>query len=1112
MFQIVPNKRSLILGWLLLRTFCVSTQSFGQSPIPAFTGERVTVSGVSKNDWAPLQAFIGRIELESRQSYYVVVVNSAGAGSRAAAAYTDRLSAEWQKQSARHSQRLDARRSMIIVLAMQNRQLAVHAGVDLQQKYGLRDQAIDRKFVVPHFIPFAKANDHLEGLKQLITKFEQAVDAEDNRLAERTKQSAAVAKRVRKDAVETLISAERLAANIHQLISEQSESGLQLAKYTQKTRTIQSALGEITKTIDSNANSALKNASARQKSLVNLRDEIRQLSATQQTAHQLLATLRTQHDEADKAVEMASQNGLAANPLGVRLDQFSQTLKKAEEGLRKDPVQVLASLKQREQELEKTKGEIEGLAARKSSIEKRIEAAEQARKLLSKDIARAEGLGVVAMSTAREVEEIDSALTDAKLSSVWDYEATEVHLATAEANITRQRELLTSASDTKYFWSRTFPARIAMALAAALVLVLGVLRFLHLRRRWKLEAQLKEYKTKVVDLSDSLDGLKKRHQMLPFSDPDFEQPMAGETLDAYESVERALEDYRQRWLTLMDAWQAVQHSFEDEHYFGRRQLEEAQVLLDNAPVDDVVSSIRQQCEAMLDLLEAAHEKQQQTETEVADSLDRLKNQIDTVAAEDLSTSAYELELQSALERQEAMVDSRIADPLGNQRVLEYVLSEIVRIGKWSEQILHHHSGMNELSNKLEALTEDTDKHRQAGFLFCEEGSDPSELFSAICRHRDECLVLLNSGEAKTAAEHLTQGFGLIASAQERIDQQVACKAKCKQEARLRSEQQDRLRQELAKAESACTKLSQSFNESSWHDVADNPELAEQTIINCDELLREAIRNGDDSVQLYVSAAALFDQILQRQNAAVQMLESVSRRLSELEALRKRVQDDLRLVASLRNDVGQLLSSSAADRTAANQRFRHAETALARANDMAVAHKADWHAVVDQLNVARGDLDASRTMAERDMQLARQASHEISQADRSVRSAGSFYRQGFRADTSMPDHQLRQARELLNSQNYEAAIRLANQAIASSREAVAVAENQAQEKQRAEERRRRKRMAAIASAAAASSRQSSFGSQQRSFGRSGFDVGSSSGSFSSGTSLSSWDSGTSNSSW
>lgn len=1106
MFRSLPSQFSVVVVCLWIGGFLTSGECCAQRPFPTFTGGRVSVSGVSEADWAPLTAFISQVEADSRQTYFIVVVRSSGSGSRATVNYTDRLYAEWQKQSASTEHKLDARRAMIIVLATENRQLAVHAGVDLQENYGLRGQAIDRNFVVPHFIPFARANNQLEGLKQLITKFEQAVDLADSRIQQRSRQSAAVAKRVRKDAVETLISAERVAANIHQLITEQSEAGLELSRYTEKAKTIQSALGEISQTIDSDARGALRNAAAQQKSLVSLGDEIRLLSSTQQTAQLLLASLRTQHDEANKAVEAASRNGLAVQPIGTRLDRLSQTLDIADVGIQKDPVQAVASLSIREQELKKIQTEIEGLVARKQAIAERISAAEQTRKLLDADLARAESLGVPIIVATRQLEEIDGALTDARLSSVWDYEATEVSLKTAESKIAQQRKALTSSSDDKYFWSRTLPARIAIAVAGCILLVLAVFRFLHLRRRWALESQLKDYKTKVVDLSDSLDALKKRHQMLPFSDTDFEQPMAGETLKTYENIEVSLEDYRQRWLTLMDAWQAVQHSFEDEHYFGHSKLQDAQVLLDEAPVDDVVDSIRVQCEAMLDVLEAAHETQLQTESKVMESLKRLKEQIDDVAAENLATTAYELELQAAMDKREAMIDQRIADPLSNQRVLEYVLSEVVRIGKWSEQILHHRSGMNELSAKHEKLIEETSRHRREGFLFCEEGSDPGELFSGIRRHRDECLVLLNSGEAKTAAEHLTQGFGLIASAQERIDQQVSCQETCKQETKLRSEEQYRLRQAFTVAQAAHGELGRSFCESSWQDVADNPALAERAIDDCDEVLREAIRNGDDDVQFYMSAAEQFKQIQQRQTNTSRLLEAVSQRLAELEALRDRVQNDLGIVSGLRINVSQMLNSSAADRTAANQRFRHAETAFSRAKDLAAAGKADWQAVVDQLNVARNDFEASRTMAERDIQLARQASHEVSQADRSIRSAGSFYRQGFRANTSMAAHQLAQASQLLNSQDYEAAIRLANQAIASARDAVAAAENQAQAKQREQQRLRRQRLAA------ATSQQSSFGNQQRSFGRSGFDVGSSSGSFGSGTSVSSWESGTSSSSW
>src|SRR5262249_37412212 len=51
------------------------------SPIPAFTGERVYVSGVA-DEYGPLRDDIARLERTSPQTYYVVVVRSTGADKR----------------------------------------------------------------------------------------------------------------------------------------------------------------------------------------------------------------------------------------------------------------------------------------------------------------------------------------------------------------------------------------------------------------------------------------------------------------------------------------------------------------------------------------------------------------------------------------------------------------------------------------------------------------------------------------------------------------------------------------------------------------------------------------------------------------------------------------------------------------------------------------------------------------------------------------------------------------------------------------------------------------------------------------------------------------------
>ena len=167
---------------LLLTTACVllsayATPTYGQSEMPEFTGERLTFFGVDSAAWQALPALITDLEKSGKQTYYVVVVESSGTGPTATRDYTDRLYEHWIQQAARNGITFDTQRSVLVVLAVRNRQLSVHAGQALLTEYGLNAQTIDQQLVQPHFIPHAKAGNYPEGVKVLLNQIHVRVVA-----------------------------------------------------------------------------------------------------------------------------------------------------------------------------------------------------------------------------------------------------------------------------------------------------------------------------------------------------------------------------------------------------------------------------------------------------------------------------------------------------------------------------------------------------------------------------------------------------------------------------------------------------------------------------------------------------------------------------------------------------------------------------------------------------------------------------------------------------------------------------------------------------------------------------------------------------------------------
>ena len=1091
------------LALALLATMCPAIQAQSR---PAFDGRKVTTSGVSPEPYSVVASHIANVERNSPQSYYAVVLKSIGGSDRAALRFADRLYDEWKTQARRKKLSFDANRSVIFVLAVKDRKLTVHTGTELQNKYGLRNQTIDRKLVKPHFIPHARAGNYPEGLNALVDEIEKWVRGKDQAEEKRRAAIAARSKQIRNDARATLATSRELFTDVENLMRQQADSGLDFSAMATAARQANSRLQEISGRVESDGPQALKDATQAQHILATLRNDIRQMASNQHAAQEQIAQVHSQINTVAELIEKQHRDGLAVTTLSEQLENSRENTRVAESFINSNPKKSLQLTTQQTAELRTLLASVESLPNQLAQLQKETADVQKLGEQTQKQLERAQAIGVDTKGNALQIEKAELAAANAAKLSETDYSAALAELSQSKTIYETQIGQLESSANRRYFITRTVPLWACIGLIAAGLITLIVMRVLHMLERRPTEAKLKKFKTNVVNLSDSLDELKERHRMLPYTDEDFTEPMTGDTLDTYNAVQESLEQFRQRWLTLMDIWEKAQSNLDTQSFFGREKFRAANKLIDAAPVDDVLQSIKEDCIATLNLLEDAHEQHEHTEKELTTALARLQEQLDAVREVDLSTEAYDIELRTALDERDAVSDQRASDPLKTREIYAYVLSEVRRIGRWTEQILHHFEGTGEMADKLSAAIRSADEHRAQGYRFCEDGSDPNALFPKIRHHRSECLTLLNTGEAKTAAEHLSQGFGLIASANERITRQVQAREFSASELKVRPQELDRLRKTLQGARQALAKLEISFTNDSWDDVANNTELAERAIAECDQLLREAAKNGSDDVQFYLTAAEQYERAQNHQNETASLIAAVEQRLSDLEALRDRARNEIQSVTRLGDEIRSLLASSEADRPAANQRLHHAQAALSQSSHRAQATKVDWQDILDEVDFARTEFEMAANMAREDMRLEMQARNEIAEADREIRVASSYYKLGFRADVSSANNAAVQAHASWQSQDYERAIRLANQAVASAREALRHAENQARAKQRRIDRKRRQSSAAFVISTG------SGGIGNSSFGSSGFGSSSSSGSFSSGSSSSSWGSGTSVSSW
>ncbi len=163
---------------VLVLVFAAATAAAQEpTPIPDFTGDRVRVAGVP-DSYGPLRDDVRRLEGSSGRTYYVVVASS-GPGANATKVYTDRLRAAWERQAADRALKLDPDRSVLIVLAVNNKQLSMHPGTALREKDRLTEEVIDEQLVQPHFVPRARDKEYVEGLRALLNATDRWIVAKE---------------------------------------------------------------------------------------------------------------------------------------------------------------------------------------------------------------------------------------------------------------------------------------------------------------------------------------------------------------------------------------------------------------------------------------------------------------------------------------------------------------------------------------------------------------------------------------------------------------------------------------------------------------------------------------------------------------------------------------------------------------------------------------------------------------------------------------------------------------------------------------------------------------------------------------------------------------------
>ncbi|HZW31691.1 MAG TPA: hypothetical protein VFF52_13345 [Isosphaeraceae bacterium] len=509
---------------------------------------------------------------------------------------------------------------------------------------------------------------------------------------------------------------------------------------------------------------------------------------------------------------------------------------------------------------------------------------------------------------------------------------------------------------------------IGLALLVILGAIFGLVWLAHRRAQSRVQNRLKEIRSKTTDLMDRLDALKERIKLLPATDPDFQAPMSGQTLELYNTIQGSLGTLWDRWLQVMDALDRAQKLASSRSSpFQRKALSEAEALLEQKGVFEEIEQQAQAIIANLDRLNQAHETARGVRHAIDAAKPKLASQVEAIRKLNLPTDPYQEEL-GAIAAGMAEADTILtADPIGTVAALEALRTRAERLLGRLERVASLFQDAKQVGTALEGVRRQVSSHRAQGLPLAEEGGNPDRFLEQGDQAHGQAITALGAGDPDAAAQALESARTMVQQAQATIEQVQKARAYCQREQPNRVRETSRLRAAIVEAEGYHRQLESGFAPTSWQPVARNLDQARALLATFDRMAEDAAAMAAPASQHYVAAAKLIEQLAQQQRIVLRLMSGLGEQLNalttirgacqkrrgELEALARRVegyfrQHDSILGAMARNSLDA--ASQARDQTFARME----------------APQPDWPAVGQGLAQALEEFAIAQSQAEGDV--------------------------------------------------------------------------------------------------------------------------------------------------
>lgn len=310
----------------------------------------------------------------------------------------------------------------------------------------------------------------------------------------------------------------------------------------------------------------------------------------------------------------------------------------------------------------------------------------------------------------------------------------------------------------------------------------------------------------------------------------------------------------------------------------------------------------------------------------------------------------------------------------------------------------------------------------------------------VADHVDEARALLGVndaqiGQAAEASSDQSQQYILGATLLEQVKQQQAqadgmlqAVAETHRQLGELAQQSQKLKQDVA-AEAA--KVVGLFREHQGEVAAEARKTLE---------LAESHRLAAE--QAMAGRAVNWPDVRHRLESARQGYALAARQANEDIEIARKFRQELESTREHARRLGIALSQEQKDRPPANQRYRAATQTLAELTSSNGQPTIGWDSGLERLKEVQENLKRAEQLAAQDINLANGAIAEVARAGRTIREAKAFYRSGITVDIRSAEDRLGQAQALLNQQQYEQAIELAQAAEADAQRTLEAAAHQA----------------------------------------------------------------------